>query len=160
MFIRRSNEEGVAAKATQAMKSGQFVIVSLKANQERQCEKIDASGDFAGRWGLAYLDPNRKTFQDGDRIRNVSLTSMEVEDVAINDVVAVLQGRIKGSTNQLNDGHYVAGQQLTVDPVTARLKNKGASDTRHGQVEMNQAGTTVSGQDKFVEVILDVPYGL
>jgi hypothetical protein len=162
MFIRRSNEEGVAAEATEAMKSGQLVLVTLKANQDRQAELVDASGDLTGRWGVAYQDPNRKIFQEGSRLRNASLTSMEVEEIVAGDMIAVLQGRIKGWTNQLVPGHYVAGEQLTVDAVTAKLKHKGASDTRYGQVEMNQRGTTVATgtPNEGVEVILDLPYGL
>lgn len=159
MWIRKVNQGGVAAKATAAFKSGQIVVLTPKANQEWSCAKSSATGDVNKRWGIGYYDPNKRTFENQSRVRNASLTSMEIEDVAVDDVVAVLSGEVEGSTNQIADGTYSPGDKLTVDWANAVLRKALTTERVYFIVTPTQRQVRVASKDNQVEVRGNIPSG-
>jgi hypothetical protein len=169
MFILSENKIGVAAKVTEDIISGLFVTVASVGALDRECSKVAASGDIASgvNWGLGYYDTLKAARERGTRTLSANLDSANPEAIAKVDngqdgkpmTLAVLGGYIRGSTNQLDDGTYTPGLWLTVNPTTARLKPAGASDVKHGKVELTQRPVKVTNQDKYVALELQIPNG-
>lgn len=156
MFIYINREQGAAVVADEAILSGQLVVVTPKADGKLHIKKVNGAGDLAKSLAVAYLD-HAKVVNRRRTDVNASLTSNEHEQIASGKEAGALYGRLRGMTNQLNDGLYTPGQKLTIDTTTARLKAWASGDPVYGRVSLEAEPTRVTGQNNMLPVTLSLP---
>ena len=159
MYVPNEHEEGMAAVAGEAMKSGHIVTWSIKSDLALHAMKVTDSSQAGKRVGLAYTEFSKTQatkFIAGRR----NSAPMAPEVIDSGDALTIIQGRFRCMNNQLADGTYYPGDELTVDWANAIFKKAGNGDVVYARVQANAQPTTVTSQDNLVPISGSFPEAL